>query len=170
MGDDDGGAAPANLARASGLSRDACRFEPWLEIGAGTADIGLAPLAFAHAPLNGRKQAKIDVHGLKGLGLGATGDVMQQRAERGGRRRRSRLLVAPLGGEKGAGEESHCGAFDVTLDAGDLAGETQPRIRLQAQRPASSRRGELRNVLRWMPPSRAKRASSSPGIVRNTRA
>ena len=40
----------------------------------------------------------------------------------------------PLGGGEAAGQQADGGALDIALDAGDLAGEAQARLGLQAQR------------------------------------
>ena len=39
----------------------------------------------------------------------------------------------PLGRGEPAGQQAHGGALDIALDAGDLAGEAQARVGLQAQ-------------------------------------
>ncbi|QTK78486.1 hypothetical protein AT6N2_C0610 [Agrobacterium tumefaciens] len=64
----------------------------------------------------------------------AAGDVVEQRTEGGGRRRKARRLALLFGGGEAAGKQPHRGAFDITLAAGDLAGETQVRAGFQPQR------------------------------------
>ena len=79
------------------------------------------------------KEAEIDVHRLERARAGldrfdvAAGDVIEERADRGGRRRRLKLLSQPLSGGEAAGDEADRGAFDIALAAGDLAGEAQAR-------------------------------------------
>jgi hypothetical protein len=45
----------------------------------------------------------------------------------------ARLIAQPYRGSKAAAQKADRGAFDIAFDAGDLAGEAQPRHRLQAQ-------------------------------------
>src|SRR5436190_13785440 len=61
-------------------------------------------------------------------------DVREQRAMRGGRRRRKDHFSLPLGGWKPAGEKTDGGGFNITLTARDLAGEPQARLGTKAQR------------------------------------
>ena len=55
-------------------------------------------------------------------------------------------------------EQADRGALDVALDAGDLAGEAQPRHRRCRRSVVSSSFGLLRKVLRCRPPRRANSA------------
>ena len=87
-----------------------------------------------------REQAEIHVHrlergrpGVDGLDM-AAGDMGEQRAMRGGRRRRARRFAAPLGGGKARGEQADGGGFHIALAAGDLAGKAPARIGLEPQR------------------------------------
>ena len=57
----------------------------------------------------------------------AAGDVVQERADRGRRRRGLERPSEPLGGGEPAGDKADRGAFDIALAAGDLAGEAQAR-------------------------------------------
>jgi hypothetical protein len=86
-----------------------------------------------------REQAEIDVHGLERARAGldrfevAAGDVVQQCADRGGRRKRRQLDPEPFGGGEAARDQADRGAFDVAFAAGDLAGEAQAGRGPQAQ-------------------------------------
>ncbi len=88
----------------------------------------------------GRKQPKIDIHRLERARPGvdrlhvAPGDVSEQRADRGGRRRRLRSDLAALGSGEAAGQEPDRGRFDIALAAGDLPGKAQLRLGPQPQR------------------------------------
>src|SRR5271165_1687080 len=62
------------------------------------------------------------------------GDVGEQRAVRGGRRRREEPLAAPLSRGKAAGKEADGGRFHVAFAAGDLAGKAQARLGFEPQR------------------------------------
>ena len=68
-----------------------------------------------------------------GLGVGAAGDVAEQRAERGLGRRRRQRCAAQLGRREARGEQADGGAFDIAFAAGDLAGEADVGLRLQPQ-------------------------------------
>ena len=57
----------------------------------------------------------------------AAGDVVEQRADRGGRRRGVEIAAEPLGGGEAAGDQADRGALDIAFAAGDLAGEAQAR-------------------------------------------
>ena len=94
---------------------------------------GPALEAFAVGRLRRRHQAEIDVHGLETVGRRAAGDVAQQGAQRRGIRRRREGPSQPLGRRHAPGEQADRRALDIALDAGDLAGEAQPGIGLQAQ-------------------------------------
>ena len=91
-------------------------------------------LAVGLRRLDRRKQAEIDVHRLEGafarLVVGddvAAGDVIEQGAEGGGRRRQRHRPCLPLGGGEAAGQQPDRGRFHITFAAGDLAGEAQAR-------------------------------------------
>ena len=90
------------------------------------------------------------------------GDVVEERADRGRRRRRRELRAEPLGGCEAAGDQADRRALDIAFAAGDLAGEAQARPAFSRRRPSSSR-GELRKVLRCRPPSRANSALLEAG-------
>src|SRR5580704_14575537 len=64
----------------------------------------------------------------------AAGDVADERAMRGGRRRQRRRLAEPFRRGKAPGEEPDRRRLDIALAAGDLAGKTQPRRRFEPQR------------------------------------
>src|SRR5579863_2870912 len=87
------------------------------------------------------KEAEIDIHRLERAGAGvdrfdvAPGDVVQERADRGGRRRGFEREAQPLGGGEASGDEPDRGALDIALAAGDLAGETQTRRGPEAKTP-----------------------------------
>ena len=49
------------------------------------------------------------------------------------------VRAEPLGRGETAGEEADRGAFDITFAARDLAGEAQPRHRLEPQRRIEQR-------------------------------
>jgi hypothetical protein len=86
------------------------------------------------------KQAKIDVHRLKRARTCvdrldvAAGDMAEQRAKRGGRRRQmvSRRSFC-ICGRKQAGEQADRRRLDIALASRHLAGEAQPRIGAQSQ-------------------------------------
>src|SRR5262245_12947001 len=86
-----------------------------------------------------RKQAKIDVHGLKGarsIGFRAqmpAGNVPDERAERRGGRRCPPGEAATFGRRGLSGEQADGGALHVTLAARDLAREPEARGDAQAQ-------------------------------------
>ena len=115
---------------------------------------------------SGGKQAEVDVHRLVALGLGVAGDVAEQRAHRGLGRRRRQASPAHLRHRQAAGEQADRRAFDIALAAGDLPGEADVRRCDFSRSWRSSSVGELMKVLRWIPPSRANSAFSSPGMVR----
>src|SRR5262245_39471188 len=84
------------------------------------------------------KQAEIDVHRLVGARAGgrldvAAGDMREQCAMRGGRRRRHEEAAELFGRGEAAGEEADGGGFHVALAARDLTGKAQPRLGLEAQ-------------------------------------
>ena len=70
--------------------------------------------------------------GWKVCGVGAAGDVAEERAHGGGGGGRGEGEAEALGGGEAAGEEAHGGALDVALDAGDLAGEAEAGGGLEA--------------------------------------
>src|SRR5262245_4313240 len=72
----------------------------------------------------------------------AAGDVIEQRSMRAGRRRRRKALAKPLCRREAPGEQPDRGRLDITLTAGDLAGEAQARHRVEPQRRVE----ELRRV------------------------
>src|SRR4051812_3894929 len=78
-----------------------------------------------------RKQAEVHIHrlerawpGVDGLDM-ASGNVAKQRTVRGGRWWRRQRLAAAFGRREATRKQAHGGGFDVTLAAGDLAGEPQ---------------------------------------------
>src|SRR3954466_5386587 len=79
------------------------------------------------------KQSKIDIHRLEAGGLRASGNVTEKRAQRGGRRRGRGFTGQCLGGGKTSGQQTDGSAFDITFDAGDLAGKAQVRRTFQPQ-------------------------------------
>ena len=83
----------------------------------------------------GRHQAEVDVHGLEGFGVGAACDVVKEGAERRFNWWRGQNFAAQLGLRKARSQNADGGAFDIALAAGDLAGETDVRLRFQPQLP-----------------------------------
>src|SRR6185437_7212965 len=79
------------------------------------------------------KQPEIHVHRLKGLFVGAAGDVRDEGAQRRGWRRRRCVASCQLGAREPSGKKADGGALDIALDTGDLAGEAQRRPQLQPQ-------------------------------------
>ncbi len=72
---------------------------------------------------SGGKEAEIDVHrlerartGIDGLDM-AAGDVAEQRAMGGGRRRQDDRLAEPFRGGKAAGEKANGGGLDIAFAA-----------------------------------------------------
>src|SRR5438552_13117482 len=121
----------ASLRCGAGGAEPACKIG---ESAAAGQRLALAAIgARNNAVAERREEAEIDVHRLEAVRVGADGDMGEKGAECGGRRRRARLSAASLGGGEAAGEQAYGGALDIALDAGDLAGEAQPRHRLQPQ-------------------------------------
>src|SRR4029079_9674073 len=67
------------------------------------------------------------------LAAGAAGDVAEQGAERGFDRRRRKHFAAQLCGGEARGENAHRRTLDIAFAAGDLAGEADVELRLEAQ-------------------------------------
>ena len=107
-----------------------------------------------------RKQSEIDVHRLERRRPGvdrldmAAGDVTEQGAVRGGRRRGA---SASRRAARRRQSDRRCrpmaADFDVAFAAGDLAGKT-PALLAFSRKVSSSSFGELRKVLRCSPPRR----------------
>ena len=133
----------------------------------------LAVLALVGRRASGGNRPKLTFIGWNDLGPAsmvsdmAAGDVAEERAERGRRRRRGGARPA-FRGREAAGQEPDGGDFDITLDAGDLAGEAQARLGLEPELAVEQLRA-VEKVLRWRPPRRANSARSRPGMVRKMR-
>src|SRR6185312_12278841 len=96
------------------------------------------------------KEAEIDVHRLERTGAGVdrfdmtAGDVVQERADGGGRRRGLARKAQPFGGGEASRDEADRGALDIALAAGDLSGEAQARRGPEAKtRVEQARRVEI---------------------------
>src|SRR4051812_2635331 len=79
----------------------------------------LLTLLAAEVAVDRGKQAEVDVHRLERAGVGAAGDVVQQRAHRGRDWRRARRLSAQFCGGEASGQQADGGAFDIAFAAGD---------------------------------------------------
>ncbi len=81
------------------------------------------------------KQAEIHVHRLERrlAGQVPASDMLDQCAQRRGRRRRRERRAKPLSSGKPPGEQAHRGAFNIALDPGNLSGKTNARHRFQAE-------------------------------------
>src|SRR5215475_2934111 len=119
-------------------------FEPDREIGERAGrERGLPRLAsLAAARLLGhrREEPEIDVHRLEVAIIGAAGDMGEKRAQRRGRRGRGERATELPGGEEAPGQQADAGTLDIAFDAGDLAREAKPRLRLEAQMPVEQTR------------------------------
>src|SRR6185437_7407921 len=80
-----------------------------------------------------REEPEIHVHRLEADRIGTASDVRHKRAERRGRWRRRKHFALLLGSCKSSGEQADRGAFDIALDAGDLAGEAEIGTRFETQ-------------------------------------
>ena len=101
----------------------------------------------------GREKAKIDVHRLECLRVGTTGDMGDQRPQRGCRRRRLRprgpAARPPRTGRR-AGRPA--ALFHIALDAGHLAGESAAEASPSSAGTDRGSFGLFRKVLgRWQP-------------------
>jgi len=70
----------------------------------------------------------------------AAGDVVDQRAKGGGRRRGLQGSAQALGGGEAAGQQAGGGALDIAFDPGHLAREAQARGDLHPQGPVQQAR------------------------------
>src|SRR6185437_1842829 len=96
------------------------------------------------------KEAEIDVHRLERTGAGVdrfdmtAGDVVQERADGGGRRRGLELLSQPFGGGEASRDDADRSALDIALAARDLSGESEAGRGLEAKtRVEQARRVEI---------------------------
>src|SRR6185437_5038129 len=80
-----------------------------------------------------RKEPEIHIHGLEAFRVGAASNVRQQRAQRGGGRRRQMARAARLGRREAPRQQSHRGAFDIAFHARHLPGEADMGTGLEPQ-------------------------------------